>query len=93
MKYTRWISYEKYFKEFTCDVIGDKPVEEIGSLFAVHPHNIFTFGMVFNNYKNRFGANCHILASRTLLNLPGLGLLYMLTGIQGVTYSYKILHY
>ncbi|KAL4476155.1 hypothetical protein ABPG74_009888 [Tetrahymena malaccensis] len=83
VKFTKWMHYEKYFEEFNFHQV-EEHLQEKDSIFAVHPHYMFTYGLVLNYYQGNFGKNLAVLTTRSLLMLPGYGLLHQLTGLQGV---------
>lgn len=74
-----------YFDNFTFEVEdGGKIIDDSKSLFAAHPHGIFSLGMFLNNYRDHFGRNAAALGSRLVMLTPIMGLLHQLGGLESV---------
>ncbi|KAL4445170.1 hypothetical protein ABPG74_021983 [Tetrahymena malaccensis] len=79
----RYLDLELYFDAFTFETV-DGPINQDKSLFAVHPHGIFSLGMFLNNHRDHFGKNAVVCGSRMVTIAPIMGLLHKLGGMVSV---------
>lgn len=73
---------ESYFKNYS--YIEEAKVDNSRSLFAFHPHGVFSIGPVISKLKNKQLYDSVILGSRFLVNIPFGGIFVKWMGTEGV---------
>lgn len=76
-----------FFNAFTFETEDEPIIDDSSTLFAVHPHGVFSFGLFVNNYMEKFGKNAAVCGSRLVTAAPIMGMLLKMSGMISVNAS------